>query len=242
MKETTVRITSFDVLPNSTVKPSALLRYMQQLAREDCDGLGCTYRYMRSLNTVFVLTQLGLRLNRPVLEGEEIKLTTYNDGVIGPFFERGFTIEREGRQVGVCSSRWVLVRYDTRSIVKPRDFPVDFRTVSRERETVDVPRRFDPAGGSPAGERVVRLSDLDENNHLNNCVYADIATDAAEGIDGLSSRLSGMRIIFLGEAKLGDVLSLSRAVSGDTQVIFADDLSSGRRCFEAEITFIPLEK
>ena len=70
MKETTVRITSFDVLPNSTVKPSALLRYMQQLAREDCDGLGCTYRYMRSLNTVLVLTQLGLRLDRPVFEGE----------------------------------------------------------------------------------------------------------------------------------------------------------------------------
>ena len=42
MKQTDMRINSFDVLPNGTAKPSALMRYMQQCAREDSDLFGCT--------------------------------------------------------------------------------------------------------------------------------------------------------------------------------------------------------
>ena len=59
MIEKQIRISSFDVLPNGTVKPSALLRHMQQAAREDCDAMGCTYPYMREQNTVFVLIRLA---------------------------------------------------------------------------------------------------------------------------------------------------------------------------------------
>ena len=239
MKTSLIKIASYDVLPNSTVRPSALLRYMQQLAREDCDGLGCTYRYMRSLNTVFVLTQLGMRLDTPVFEGETVKLTTFNDGVNGLFLERGFLLERDGKTVGICSSRWVLVRYDTRALVKPRDFPVSFECVPREREIISVPRRFDRTGAVEAGERVVRLSDLDENNHLNNCVYADVAMDALDGFDGIASRFSEIKINFLGEARRGDVLSLSRTGEGYSQTVFGDNATSGRPCFEAETVLEP---
>ncbi len=237
MKETSIKITSFDVLPNSTVKPSALLRYMQQLAREDCDSLGCTYRYMRSLNTVFVLTQLGMRLDEPIEEGETIILRTINDGVSGLFLDRSFEIELDGRIVGICSSRWVLVRYDTRALVRPRDFPVSFECPPREREIVAVPRRFDASDAHPVGERIVRVSDLDENNHLNNCVYADIAADALPGFDGLSGRFSGIKINFLGEARLGDALELSVSESGENPVVFALNRTTGKQCFEAELKF-----
>ena len=235
MKETLIKITSFDVLPNSTVKPSALLRYMQQLAREDCDSLGYTYRYMRSINTVFVLTQLGMRLDEPVEEGQTITLRTINDGVSGIFLDRSFEIDAEGKIIGICSSRWVLVRYDTRALVRPRDFPVNFECPPREREIVSVPRRFDASGARPVGERIVRLSDLDENNHLNNCVFADIALDALPGFDGLSGRFAGMKINFLGEARRGDALDLSVAETGEAPVVFAVNRTAGKACFEAEI-------
>lgn len=237
MKQTEIRVASFDVFPNSTLKPAALLRYMQQLAREDCDGLGCTYRFMRSHNTVFVLTQIGLRFFRPVFEGETVTLATYNDGVGPLVFDRGFEWSVGGERAGICSSKWVLVRYDTRSIVRPRDFPVDFGTVVREHETVDIPRRFPSDGAAEVARRTVNLSDLDENNHLNNCVYADVACDSVPGFDGLSRWCSEILVNFRHEARRGDVLSVSHREAGGAHFVFALNETSGEPCFESELRF-----
>lgn len=126
MFEKAVTITSFDVFPNSTVRPSALLKYMQQIAREDCDAAGCTYPFMREQNTVFVITKLGLDLDRPIRAGEIVTIRTYNNRINGIFFDREYDFFADGEPIGHCSSYWVLVRYDTRALVKPKDFPFEF--------------------------------------------------------------------------------------------------------------------
>ena len=225
-------ITSFDVLPNSTVKPSALLRYMQQAAREDCNANGCTYSYMRELNTVFVLTKLGLTLRRPLREGEELLVRTYHNRLSGIVFDREFDLLVGDEVVGHASTYWVLVRYDTRTLVRPADFPVPFVSHEIDCEMVDVPRRFGNEDAVPAGARTVRLSDLDENNHLNNCVYADIALDALD-FDGVSAAVTGFKITFSNEAKRGDTLELAAKRQGLSAGVSAQNATTGKPCFDS---------
>lgn len=237
MIEKEIRINSYEVYPDGTLKPSALMRHMQQLAREDCDKFGCTYPYMRSLNTVFVVTKLGFELSRPVRDGETLRILTYNNSITGLTFDREFELFSGGEKVGHCSSFWVLVRYDTRALVRPRDFPVDFECAGREHERVEIPRAFSNDGAETRVSRTVRVSDLDENNHLNNCVYADIALDSVPGFDGLTKTVRGVKIIFRHEARLGDELSVSTREEDGKSVVFAQNESTGNACFESETVY-----
>ena len=237
MFEKPIKITSFDVFPNGTVKPSALLKYMQQIAREDCDAVGCTYPFIRSLNTVFVVTKLGIELDRPLVSGETITIRTYNNRINGIVFDREYEFLSDGEEIGHCSSSWVLVRYDTRALVRPKDFPFEFVSYEKDCRLVDVPRRLDDEGCVPSAERVVRVSDLDENNHLNNCIYADIALDAVTGFDGLSEAVTGVTVIFRNEAKLGDVLQTSERRGDGNVFVKAYNQTTDKPCFEALFTF-----
>ena len=233
MTETTLTITSFDVLPNSTMKPSSLLRYMQQVAREDCNQNGCTYSFMRAQNTVFVLTKLGFDLCRPLREGETLTIRTYNNRITGIIFDREYDFFVGDENVGHASTYWVLVRYDTRALVRPAEFPVTFYSHEIDCPTVEIPRRFGNEDAAPAGERLVRVSDLDENNHLNNCTYADIALDALPDFDGLDRAVTGCRILFSNEAKRGQTLALSVKQSDTTAGVCALNTTTQKPCFDS---------
>lgn len=235
MLEKNIVITSFDVYPNSVMKPSSLMRYLQQIAREDCDNMGCTYPFMRSLNTVFVLTKLAIRFNRPVMAGESVVLKTYNNSINGIIFDREFELTSKDEPLAYASSFWTLVKYDTRSLVRPKDFPVQFEALNYDIEPIFIPRRLPEDGLLVCARHTVRTSDLDENNHLNNCVYADIALDSISEFDGLKKWVSGIKLIFRHEAKRGDSLIVSRSESGDKTIVFAFNETENKPCFEAEL-------
>lgn len=235
MLEKKITVASFDVYPNSTMKPSALQHYMQQLAREDCDGLGCTYTRMREVNMVFVMTKLGVRINKPVFAYDELTVRTYNNRVSGIIFEREFEFFRDGEKVIHATTQWVIVKYDTRKLVRPRDFPFAIPEMNIDCGSIDIPRSLDAKELPVCGERVVRLSDLDENDHLNNCVYSDISIDFIP-YDRKEDFVSDIRIIFHHEAKIGDVLTIGAAEKDGRFVVYAFNSTSNMACFEADCT------
>ncbi|MBO4383957.1 MAG: hypothetical protein J5854_00875 [Clostridia bacterium] len=235
MLEKKIRINSYDVYPNSIMKPSALMRHMQQIAREDCDGMGATYDYMRSLNTVFVLTKLAIEFVRPVKDGEELTLKTYNNTITGIIFDREYELVSDSGVAARATTLWTLVRYDTRSLVRPSSFPVPFETVNLDIKPIDMPRRIGAEGIKTVGTHTVRTSELDENNHLNNCIYADIALDSVKDFDGLGSWPKSIKLIFRHEARRGDELEISASFEDGVHRVFAKNLNGGAACFETEI-------
>ncbi len=232
MLERKIAVASFDVFPNSTMKPSALQQYMQQLAREDCDAMGYTYKMMREVNMVFVLTKMGMKINKPAFAYDELTVKTYQNRVSGITWEREFEFYRDGEEVIHATTQWVVVKYDTRQIVRPRDFPGDITSAELECNHIEIPRAFDTADLELVGERVVRLSDLDENDHLNNCVYSAISLDVLP-FDRKDDFVKEMFIIFRQEAKKDDVLKLSMAEKESGFVVSAYNSTADRPCFEA---------
>lgn len=242
MIEKIINVASFDVFPNSTIKPSALQRYMQQLGREDCDSLGCTYIDMRNVNMVFVMTKMGIKVNEPVFAYDELTVRTYNNRVSGITFVREFEFYRNGVEVIHATTQWVIVKYDDRSIVRPRLFPFDIPTHNIDCATIDLPRAIACDGEARGcGQRVVVLSDLDENDHLNNCIYSDISMDYLSEYDRKTDFVKDIKVIFRHEAKINDVLSLSvgenRSDDGLNHTVFAFNETSETPCFEAEVRF-----
>ena len=237
MLEKSYVIAGGDVYPSGDLRPSALMKYMQQMAREDCDALGCTYAFMRDNNTVFVLTKTGLEFFRPIKAGETVTVRTLNNDIDGIIFDREYEIFVGDIEVAHASTFWVLIRYDTRTLVRPKDFPFEFTSYHKDCYAVEVPRRISADGLTVTEERRVRVSDLDENNHLNNCVYADIALDSVDGFDGLNASVKAIKMIFRHEARLGDRLEVLSAANGDGVIVTAVNKTSGKPCFESEVTF-----
>lgn len=232
MIERKITVASFDVYPNSTLKPSALQHYMQQLAREDCDEMGCTYIMMRDVNMVFVMTKLGIDIYEPIFAYDEITIKTYNNRVSGVTFEREFEIFKNERKVGHATTQWVIVKYDNRQIVRPRDFPFEIPAHNLDCGSVVLPRAINAENTLLSAERIVRLSDLDENDHLNNCVYSDIAMDVIP-YDRKDDFVKSVRIIFKQEARIDDVLNLTMGENESSFAVTAHNSTGDKPCFES---------
>ena len=52
-----IKIKSYDVDKNNNARISSIMKYFQQIARENLDQFGMTYDYLREHNIVFVLTK-----------------------------------------------------------------------------------------------------------------------------------------------------------------------------------------
>jgi len=237
MLEKTYRISSYDVNPSGLIKISALQKYMQQLAREDCNGCGATYEDMRGKNMVFVITKLGLEIYEDIRSEDVITVRTYNNRVEGVHFNREYQVFKDGKLAAAASTFWVLLNYEQRTVLRPRVF--DYPLVSYNKETaIDIPRRlFDKDGVEyNTGARKVMFSDLDENNHLNNCVYSDIALDMLTD-EPDRSFVKKVNIIFISEAVLGEELNISIIKSENSYYLNAYNQTADKPCFEAELVF-----
>lgn len=232
MIERKINVASFDVFPNSTLKTSALQHYMQQMGREDCDEMGCTYIDMRNVNMVFVMTKMAIELSQPVYAYDEILIRTFNNRVAGVTFDREFEIFKNDEKIGHATTQWVIIKFDTRQIVRPKDFPFEIPAHGLDCGSLRLPRNIVAENLEFAEERKVRLSDLDENDHLNNCVYSDIAMDAIP-YDRKEDFVKRACIIFKHEAKIGDVLRLERGENNGEFVINAYNSTSDMPCFES---------
>ena len=238
MLEKTYRINSYDVNPNGLIKISALQKYMQQLAREDCDGYGATYARMRGDNMVFVITKLGLELYRDIRAEDVITIRTFNNKIEGVHFNRQYEITLNCQQAANASTFWVLLNFEKRTVLRPKAFPYPITSYSEDTKVIELPRRIFEyvLPEHHAGMRKVMFSDLDENNHLNNCVYSDIALDYSP-IDLNVHKITKAYIIFLNEARLGDELNISVIKGENSYCLNAQNDTASRPCFEAELFF-----
>ena len=113
------RVESFDVDAFSLARPSALMQKMQQLAGEDLIQYGTGYSQMRAQGHVLVLFASKLHLHSPLRTNDEYRLESYSIGTHGATFTRDFYCYRNGEEVGLASTKWVLLDFEKRKIVPP---------------------------------------------------------------------------------------------------------------------------
>lgn len=230
--ENEIPVTSFDVMQNSTIRPSALFRYYQETAGGHLDALGLDFNTMRENKCVFVITRMKNVFYSPVKRYDKINVKTCSRGIKGAVFTRDYSVERCGEAVAEASTQWALINLETRRICRPSVY-ADYFDSSAEICTftdikkIDTDVEFD----REYNYRVV-FSDMDENLHMNNTRYSDICLDAIEGTDAFIAEIS---IDFLSEARLGDELVIKYTLDGDRYVFVAENKNTEKRCFSAEI-------
>ncbi len=235
MKETQIKICSYDVLPNGKIKPSALQKYFQEIALEDISDHGGSYQNMRRNSMVFVLTKLRIDFYKDILASDVLTLKTFPYKVEGVTFFRAFELWKGETLVCNADSRWVLINYNTRTILRPTELPYQIPQNQPSVQPNEMPRRIAQTEIAHTVSRKVLLTETDENQHLNNCCYSDYLLDHAP-MDVCQAPLKAMCIIFEREALLHDEIELRYQTVADGFIATAWNKTKENRCFQAIFT------
>ena len=222
------------------VKASSLMRQMQQAAEDDLAQYGMPYDVLRSNKTVFVLSKMLICMDRDIVPYEPLLLTTIPKRIHGASFVRDFLLAEEGTDKVImrASSVWALIDFDSRKLLRPSSLcgviPHEEDTkVGFEAMRTLLPATLDTSVGDKkiTDARRVYPSMLDENSHLNNCLYADLLTD----IISREKEYGSFQINFISEAVLDDEIEIESVRSDTFEYVKGYNKTKSKPCFEAAV-------
>lgn len=235
----TARVSECECDASRSLTPGGVLRLVQDVSTVHSDCLGLTAQLHQEHHTAFLLAKTAMQLERPIPAGSRLTLDTY-PAQERAVFHRYTTLRLpDGDIAAAVDARWVLVDTDTRRILRraPQGLPLHWEGLPVA-ATLDLsfPKPETPA---PLGEEVACYSRCDQNHHLNNTRYADLACDCLP-LDRLTREpLRRLVLLYHREIPLGERFSLMGG-QADADGYYLEGLREGERCFEAFASFAPL--
>ena len=175
----TMTVMNADADFRSLLKPSALLRYVEQVSADHARTFGMTDRFFKDHGVAFLVGKQALKFDRVPQRAEKLTLLTRVEASRRGSVKRITTVtDAEGKQVAMVDCRWIVVSLAENRILREPGWTED----GFWNETVEgeLPLQLHKCreGLTSAGEWTVRYSQCDLNGHLNNAFYLDLVCDA----------------------------------------------------------------
>ncbi|MBQ5671834.1 MAG: hypothetical protein IIV43_05715 [Oscillospiraceae bacterium] len=208
------------------IKASALQYVFQEIGGEHAGANGMGITEMVSEGLMWAVTKVKYRLYGQLQPNTDYRLVTYPRPKRGMLYQRDYQIfDKDGKHLADGISQWCIMDFVSRKIVRTaKDFVGEFYTVPILPEGFE---RFRPTELTPAGTYVITESDLDGNNHTNNCRYADMVEVALPMGTG-----NDFSITFSKETRLGDTVELFTSPAADGKIIVSG-MVAGQNVFSA---------
>tara|TARA_Y100000768_G_scaffold388940_1_gene388999 strand:+ start:5569 stop:6312 length:744 start_codon:yes stop_codon:yes gene_type:complete len=195
-----------------------LLNIIQDLSSQHAEVQGFGYEAQIKLNKFWVLVGQRIQVKKWPKWNDKLRFKTWIRLLSGKIVYRDIEFYLEDNLIGECSVSWLLMDGETRKMAKLEDFPVTVRA----REDYCLPFKAEKLVKrdefQDSGERIVRVTDLDINNHVNNTKYTQWVLDTIELQYHKKLFLSEFEINFLSEAKLDDHIKILRSEKGASEV------------------------
>lgn len=217
-----------------TLKPSALLLMLQEIALDHSRALDLGSDKTLYRNLLWVVTRYYFEINRLPRYEETVTLETYPGPVRRVLFPRHFRMtDADGNVLLRASSVWVLIDGEKRTMISPKqyDLPVyDGLTLSDE---LPINRPAEPIETERTASFAVPYSYLDLNGHMNNTKYfdacIDMIADEAEG-----KPLRSISAEYQNEIHYRDKVSVSIGHRGNTYLFTG---VTEKPCFRIGLTY-----
>ena len=209
------RVNSHDCDENGKVRPSLILRYMQETANLQLRALGPSSEQLISEDRAFILSRINMSIYGELHSYENITVSSWACESRGVSFNRCYQIRRGDDLIAEAASVWGLIGISERRIYRVDDIALGFDT--DEPLELDSPRRVHIPRDmmlSLVGERTVVYSDIDANRHMNNTNYPDMLCGFIP--DVAKRQILSIGITFAAEAKQGETLKVYMAESDGT--------------------------
>ena len=224
-----VNVTENDFYDDGSVKLSSLLFFFQEAATQHADVIGVGRDILLERNVVWILAKMKVRILKALEVGDGYYVMTYPRAVKSRFCPRDYYLyDRNDELVAVGSAIWSLMDWTTRKVVRATE--IDFGGTFREDEA--FPEGFEKIRVKEpvhVMDYIVGPDDIDENEHTNNCRYADMIA-MASGI----SPINEFVLQFSKETVEGETILLCTEKADDGEVVIGK-LSDDQTVFQAKI-------
>lgn len=223
--------------PERQLSLYGLLNLLQDSAWIHATHLGHGYDAMIEDQTAWILVRQKCQMYSWPSWGDEITIKTWVRPTDSFIASRDFEIYLKGQKIGESTTQWLVMDLGTR---KPSEKSLSLGI----EESFNPPEDFIQAKKVPIkkdlkkiSEIIIKHSDLDLNQHVNNTRYAQWILDALP--DGISeSALSEYEVNFLNETKSNDRVFLYGIALSSTKFHFqAHHVEDHRIIYSATLTF-----
>lgn len=227
----TYRINSHDIDYNGNVRPSAVIKYLNETANLQMLALGPSNEKLREQGRAFLLSRAAMENPLPLHANDIIEVTSWPVESRLAAFNRCGEIKRNGTVAARIITSWALVNISDRSLLRVAD---EFDHYGyHEQLELSIPLRFRiprECVMEEKGVHTVTYSDADLNMHMNNTLYADMF---ASFLCMNGRRVEKISVNYLSEAALGESLSIEHGFCDGTDYFRAS--INGHTCTEVAI-------
>lgn len=227
------RVNSHETDINGILRPSSVLRYMQETANLQFSSYHPTLYELNENGMSFVLSRANVSVYAPLHNFEKIRVDTWACEGKGAAYLRCSQIFRDNDLIAESITTWALIERETHRFVRHGE--IEFQFGTDEMLQLDMPSRINIPRDlqmSLVGERMVYYGDIDLYGHMNNTNYPDMLCAFLPTMkDKMVVRMS---IAFLNEAPLGEFLKIYCA-EDDGSYYFRTVRHDGTVGVEAEI-------
>ena len=212
-----------------------LMQLLQDVANDHCTALGIDrWSLIKNSNAFWVATKVKLQINRPAKLGEKLSFETWTQDPTAVKFERDAKLACNGKTLVGFKSEWVDLDYSTHKIRPAKTLAYPFDMKNRKDRAIEG--KFNTLNHTTAPNdfcysRIIRVGDLDVNNHVNNCFYSRFVFDCFGSEEYKTKKVQTYEIHFINECHEGEQLDFYKlqteegtfveAKVGDKQIIKA---------------------
>lgn len=217
-----------------TLRPSALLLLLQEIALDHSRALGLGSDRTLHRNLLWVVTRYALEIRRMPRYEERVTLETYPGPMRRVLFPRYFRMkDADGNVIVNASSVWVLIDGEKRAMISPKQY--DLPVAEGLHLDGELPYNLPAHPIEPQRTESFRVpySYLDLNGHMNNTKYFDLCLDLiADEVEGKPIR--EIRAEYQNEIHYRENVQIAIGREGDSYLFTG---TTEKPCFRIGMTF-----
>ena len=221
------QIRSYEVDCRNRLSILSMFSFMQEAASKHAAALGVSIQQLLAENYTWLLSRLKIKIIAYPGWNDQIQVNTWPSGTQQLFAMRDFKMNGiENQTIAAAISAWLVIDLEKRRPVRIAPFVERLKPIEGSHILND---RLDklPALSNAVHEKsfVVRYSDLDINQHVNNVKFVEWVVEVVPTATLNASVLSELEINFLAEAFHEDQIIATCSPQDPDNTIFHHSLT-----------------
>jgi len=204
-------------------------KLLQEVAIRHADDFDCGTRAMVTRRESWMLNRIALKIFRWPEYDEQMRVETWSTGIKGFRGNRDFAVFVGEELIARCTSLWIYINLDKRSITKvPKEIAANFLTEPEKPYYPELAHlKLKPTREANYSLPLnLRYNDIDSNQHINSIAYINLLQTALVR-SGLQPHPNEIHLQYLKEIPAESESVEVRLHPTDTEASTAFSLASG---------------
>lgn len=216
------------------LKPSSLMEFFQEAASNHAAHLGASYESLAEKGLFWVLSRVRTEINRMPEWGEPIYIETWPAGIEGLQFRRDFLVYGSNQKVIIRAvTGWLLVNAENLRPQRMAALGIPLSYNEGKRSLNIFPERLNVCTSAICYRKKILYSEIDQNLHVNNTRYLELAADCFAIEHYQHHSLSAFTAEFLSELHWNDEIETRVGFNDGISEVEVINCTSGNGVFRA---------